>query len=89
MIRALLDAHDTRFAATRPHFDGHSGHPLVVSGWLRDELLRAADEEGGLRAIIRAHASEIQDLPADAICHIDVNTPQDYREALATIGPGR
>lgn len=87
-IRALLAAHTATFAATRPHYNGHSGHPLVVSGALREELLHAVEEEGGLRAIIRAHAAEIQDIPSDALCQVDVNTPEEYRAALASVGTG-
>jgi len=44
--------------------------------------LRATDEDGGLRAIIRAHGGEVQDLPADEVCHIDVNTPEDYERMV-------
>lgn len=83
-IRAVIAAHDERFAATRPSHGGHSGHPVVVSGRLRDELLAATDENDGLRGVLRAHAGEIQEIPGDAAYHLDINTPSEYREASAT-----
>lgn len=85
LIRELVAAHDQRFAATRPSFEGHSGHPIVVSGWLRPELLEADEANEGLRGIIRAHASEIQSVAGDAACVLDLNTPEEYREALAAL----
>ncbi len=86
LIRDLVAAHDPKFAATRPAFEGHSGHPIVVSGWLRPELLEATEENEGLRGIIRAHASELQAIAGDARCALDVNTPDEYREALQSFG---
>ena len=85
-IQKLLAAHDQKFAATRASFEGHSGHPVVVSGWLRDELLKAEDETGGLRGILRAHATEIQSIEGDSLYVLDVNTPEEYQEALKTFG---
>ncbi len=81
-LKTLIAAHDTKYAATRPSHDGHSGHPVVVSGWLRAELLEASEEAGGLRGILRAHGTEIQDLPGDALWTLDLNTPEEYRQAV-------
>lgn len=88
LIRALLDAHDSKYAATRPSHDGHSGHPVVVSGWLRDELLLATEEGDGLRGILRARPAGIQAMPAGRECLLDVNTPDEYHEALNALGIG-
>jgi molybdenum cofactor cytidylyltransferase len=87
VIRQLLDAHDQKYAATRHSHGGHGGHPIVISGWLRPELLEASDENDGLRGILRAHASEIQELPGNELSHLDLNTPAEYQEAVAKYAP--
>jgi CTP:molybdopterin cytidylyltransferase MocA len=81
-LRDLIAAHNVRYAATRPSYEGHSGHPVVVSGWLRPELLEATEEAGGLRAILRAHATEIRDFPGGQLWTLDINTPEEYRQAV-------
>jgi CTP:molybdopterin cytidylyltransferase MocA len=88
-LKQLIAAHadgDGR-VATRPSSDGHSGHPVIVSGHLRDELLGASDENDGLRGILRNHATEIRDFAAGEIAQLDLNTPADYQSALRTFGP--
>ncbi|MGH2632720.1 MAG: nucleotidyltransferase family protein [Tepidiformaceae bacterium] len=80
--RSLIDAHQPSSVATRPLADGRHGHPVIISGRLREELMAATEEEHGLQGILRRHASELADYPADAICHLDVNTPEEYRAAL-------
>jgi CTP:molybdopterin cytidylyltransferase MocA len=88
-IREVLAAHQPSSAATRPVCNGRHGHPVVVSGRLRQEMMEATDEGGGLRGILRAHADELAELPAGDICLLDVNTPEEYRAALETFGLAR
>ena len=85
-IQRLIAAHDQKYAATRASFEGHSGHPVVVSGWLRDELLGADDATDGLRGILRKHTAELNSVEGDALYVLDVNTPEEYQEALTTFG---
>jgi len=80
--RTLIEAHAPESMATRPIADGRHGHPVIVSGRLRDELMAASEEEHGLQGILRRHASELADYPSDSICHLDINTPEEYRAAL-------
>ncbi len=82
LIRELLDVHETTAAATVPVSGGHRGHPVVVSGWLRPELLSAEDETEGLRGILLRHASEVREHPTSDLCLLDINTPEEYEEAL-------
>lgn len=82
-IRDLMEAHATSGKAiTRPVCDGHGGHPVIVAGRLRGELMEARDESGGLREIIEAHRDELNDVPSDELARLDVNTPDDYASAL-------
>ena len=86
-LRALITAHDPKHAATRPTFEGHTGHPIVVSGWLRPELLEAKDESDGLRGILHAHVSELGEFVAGELAVLDVNTPEEYQAAVARWAP--
>ncbi len=85
-LRPLLAAHVADGVITRPVFDGRHGHPVVVNGNLRDELLKVDDETGGLRSVIEAHRGEIVDVPSDASCEVDFNTPQEYEAARRYFG---
>jgi CTP:molybdopterin cytidylyltransferase MocA len=86
LIRKLLDSHIATNAATRPSFDGHTGHPVVVSGRLREELMNATDENDGLKGVLRKHIGSLAELETDELCHLDINTPEDYAAALAKFG---
>lgn len=86
LIRSVIDAHRPESLATRPVHDGRGGHPVVVSGQLRDELMRARDETGGLHGVLDAHAGEVTDVPCDPLCRLDLNTPDDYEAARRTFG---
>ena len=86
LLRALIEAHDPQTAATRPSFEGHAGHPVVLSGWLRPELLEATEEEEGLRGILRRHQDQVGQVESDPTCFLDLNTPGEYEEALRTFG---
>ena len=87
-LRSLIEAHQEDAAATRPSFAGHHGHPVVVSGRLRSELMAATDENEGIRGVLRAHADSVTDVPCDDLCALDINTPDDYRAALQRFGLG-
>jgi molybdenum cofactor cytidylyltransferase len=88
-LRALIAAHDPAKAATRPSVSGQPGHPIIVSGRLRDELLKAEEDEEGLRGILHEHAGELGEFPADSIARVDVNTPDEYRSAREAFGLAR
>ena len=85
-LRALLAAHGTNGVITRPVFDGRHGHPIVVNGNLREDLLRVEDETGGLHAVIEAHRADLLDMASDASCEVDFNTPEEYQAARRYFG---
>jgi molybdenum cofactor cytidylyltransferase len=85
-LKALIAAHQPNSLASRPAFNGKHGHPIVVSGRLRDELLDANDNDRGLDGILKAHSGEIADVAGDAACEIDFNTPDEYQAALQFFG---
>jgi molybdenum cofactor cytidylyltransferase len=85
-LRQLIAAHDQARAATRPTADGHRGHPVIVSGALRTEMMEASDEQGGLHGVLDAHRGEIADVEADSLCHVDFNTPEEFEAARRRFG---
>jgi len=88
-IGELLRAHTPMSAATRPSHGGHTGHPVVVAGRLREEMMNATDETDGLKGILRAHQAELAEMETDDLCHLDVNTPEEFAAAKARFGLAR
>lgn len=86
--RALIEAHRPENAITRPVHDGHRGHPIVVAGRLREELMAVTDETEGLHAVLRAHASEVGEVDAGDLLDLGFNTPEEYQEARKRFGLG-
>ncbi|MEO6398348.1 MAG: NTP transferase domain-containing protein, partial [Tepidiformaceae bacterium] len=82
-IRSLAAAHSPERAGIRPIHNGHHGHPIVLSGRLREEMMAVTEEAGGLLAIVRAHAAELDELTMpDDLLGLDINTPAEYEAAL-------
>lgn len=86
LIRKLVAAHSSERAATVPRFDGHRGHPVVVAGRLREEMMAADDEHQGLHGVLERYKEAIGEVEMDAVCGIDVNTPEDYEKARQAFG---
>ncbi len=86
-VRNLATAFTGERAGIRPVHDGHHGHPIVLSGTLREELMAASEESEGLLAIVRAHQGELDELATnDDLLSLDINTPDDYQAALRRFG---
>lgn len=69
-----------RFYATKkpivlPIYEGSRGHPVIFSSALYDELLRAPQETGA-RAVVWAHAGEIEEVQTNEEgCVMNLNDP--------------
>lgn len=62
----------------RPAIGDRHGHPVLFDRTLFDELRRAPLAEGA-KAVVRAHADEVVNVPVDDEgCVVDVDTPDDY-----------
>jgi CTP:molybdopterin cytidylyltransferase MocA len=70
-----------------PTYSDRRGHPVCVSGQLLPEL-RAVTEEGeGLRAVVRAHAQHLVEVPVDSESVLwNLNDPAAYAAAQAHPG---
>ena len=86
-LRALAAAYRPERAGIRPVHAGHHGHPIVLAGRLREELMAATEENDGLLAVVRGHAGELDELELDDdLLGLDINTPDDYQAALQRFG---
>lgn len=87
-LRTLLEGHRPGLAVTRPSHDGHRGHPVVVAGRLREELMAATDEAQGLHGVLHAHQGEAAEVEAGGLLDLDFNTPEEYAAARQRYGLG-
>jgi molybdenum cofactor cytidylyltransferase len=83
-VRRVVAAWErSRAPIVRPSRGSRHGHPAVFAASLFDEL-RAADLSVGARAVVRAHAKEILDVPVDDPgAFDDIDTPDDYERLKA------
>jgi molybdenum cofactor cytidylyltransferase len=87
--RVLHAWRSSRACIVRPARGGEHGHPVIFDRSLFAEL-RQADPAVGAKAIVRARAAEILDVPVDDDGpFVDVDTPEEYarltdRSAAAT-----
>lgn len=84
--RDLIAHFDAAKACTRPEFDGHRGHPVIVAGRLREEMMEATEESKGLAGVLAKHAGELGSYPSTDLCLLDINTPEEYRAAVERLG---
>jgi molybdenum cofactor cytidylyltransferase len=76
-----------RAPIVRPARGDVHGHPVVFDRALFAEL-HAVDARVGAKAVIRAHAGEIVNVHVDDDgAFIDVDTPDEYRDALRQLSP--
>ena len=65
-----------------PVYEGRRGHPVIFSASLYDELLRAPLETGA-RAVVWAHADEVNEVPTNEEgCVLNLNDPETLNRAL-------
>lgn len=72
---------------TIPTCGGKGGHPIVFDGALIDELGRIREETEGIRAVVQRHREGARrvELGRKELL-LDVNTPEQYRSALESLG---
>jgi molybdenum cofactor cytidylyltransferase len=80
-VRAILDAAPGRIVV--PVHGKRGGHPLrIPRRWFGE--VAALDPERGLKALLDAHAAEVERLAvADKAVLVDVDTPEDYARTRA------
>lgn len=79
-VAALLQRNELEGAIVSPRFNGKRGHPVVIPGKYREEILEAG-EGVTLHEILRAHAGERVDMDVyDRGVIRDVDVPTDLGE---------
>ena len=88
IISAVMEAHaESGALITSPRFDGRGGHPLVFSHLLKGELEDISEERQGVREVLRAHGSEVNEVEIDdPIGRLDLNSPEEYEAARTRYG---
>jgi molybdenum cofactor cytidylyltransferase len=81
----IREFHTSAPSIVRAVHRGQHGHPVVFSRALFDEL-RRADPAVGAKAVVHAHASEVQNVEvgSDAVL-TDVDTPEDYEGVFGKV----
>jgi len=65
-----------------PTYEGRRGHPICVAGRLLPELRTVAEENAGLRSVVRAHAQQLIEVPVDSESVLwNLNDPAAYAAA--------
>ncbi len=65
-----------------PTYDGRRGHPVIFAASLYQELLRAPLDTGA-RAVVWAHASEVEEVPTNEEgCVLNLNDPETLNRAI-------
>ena len=84
-LAGLLRQHQAAAARiTIPTYQGQGGHPVLLDAALIGELLEITEETQGLRAVMQRHQALIQRVEmATPEVRWDLNTPEQYRAALA------
>jgi molybdenum cofactor cytidylyltransferase len=84
LVDTMLDCFSTAGRGiVVPAHAGHRGHPLLLAGRYRKEILTNYDQTG-LRGLLDARADDVFDLPvATSAVLADMDCPEDYERELA------
>jgi molybdenum cofactor cytidylyltransferase len=85
-IRYLLQQHRSgRSLITIPTYQGKGGHPIILAPSLLDELRCINEETQGLKAVAQRHKADTLRVEMESPEVLwDLNTPEQYQEALLT-----
>ena len=85
--RVLIAHQELGSLITYPTYRGKGGHPVIFSRVLLHEMTRIRESRQGLREVVQRHhsrASRIEMDDADVL--LDLNDPEDYRQATTAKG---
>jgi CTP:molybdopterin cytidylyltransferase MocA len=83
LVAALIaQFHKSKKPIVLPVYEGRRGHPVIFSASLYPELLRAPVETGA-RAVVWAHADEVEEVPTNEEgCVLNLNNPEALNRAM-------
>jgi molybdenum cofactor cytidylyltransferase len=84
-VSHLIQAYEKeRTGIVIPRYDGRNGHPILLDGRLKEEILNMNLEEG-LREVVRAHADEILRIDVSSRAVVDdCDLPEDFQRLLGS-----
>jgi molybdenum cofactor cytidylyltransferase len=86
IARLIRTWRESRAPIVRPARGDEHGHPVIFDRSLFAEL-READLHAGAKAVVRAHAQEILNVPIDDPgAYRDIDTPDDYAQVISRSG---
>lgn len=90
VMRRLLERwRQTGARVVLPRFGGRGGHPVLLAGSLLPALRQVTDQKLGLRAVVDANRDSTEVVQfAESAIEANLNTPEDYRAALASLERG-
>lgn len=90
LVDAMLDCFSSgNRGIVVPVHAGLRGHPLLLDGRYRSEILTCYDRVG-LRGLLAAHADDVFDLPVSTSAVLaDMDYPEDYQRELARFRQAR
>jgi molybdenum cofactor cytidylyltransferase len=78
----IAQFHKSKKPIVLPVYEGRRGHPVIFSASLYPELLRAPAETGA-RAVVWAHADEVEEVPTNEEgCVLNLNDPETLNRAM-------
>jgi CTP:molybdopterin cytidylyltransferase MocA len=78
----IAQFHKSKKSIVLPVYEGRRGHPVIFSASLYPELLRAPVETGA-RAVVWAHADEVEEVPTNEEgCVLNLNNPEALNRAM-------
>lgn len=81
-LRLLIDAWDRAGGIVVPTCNGVRGHPTLFS-WSFAESVARLPADVGVNELVRTNASAVIEVPVDdSTIHLDLDTPDDYAQAL-------
>lgn len=86
LVNELIQAFYTRHApVVLPVYEGRRGHPVIFGATLYEELL-SAPLETGARAVVWAHAKEVEELSTNEQgCVLNLNDPETLHRAMRPV----
>ena len=86
LVNELIQAFYTKHApVVLPVYEGRRGHPVIFGATLYDELLNAPLETGA-RAVVWAHAKEVEELRTNEQgCVLNLNDPETLQRAMRPV----
>ena len=83
LINKLIDTYKKTSEAkiVSPIYEGKKGHPVLFDKSLFDEILSLPPDKY-IREVIHNHYDELATIPWDKGTILDIDTPEDYVEAL-------